>query len=1549
MKQKSSTEDLVTKKVAQHFDNNGYEYHQDQVDFFLGLANSESEEVFTVKTGISVASESQHKVYQHYLRCLDYWNIETTPDHERLMKDGEFKKTLSLFKSNKDKSQLISPIVIDNSRYCGLHISRDKDGKFVATYIDPLGANPEKTADTTGLFQSALKTLGLIREEPKILKADQISKLTSSIPEYLVEALQSELGISPQDIILTTNELQNSSINESLARKGIIVKTPTVQNSGPIITEILNQITAGNISVDGQKLILTDSRKAIRTTGKEESLGLSESIKANHFELIRETETQVVENLSPSKNKPKKAKREKNEYIGVGGAKIAKLTLSTILLSNIPTLFAQQSRTRVPTLIPTNAPSLAPTRNPTTTQPTLHPITDSPTPTPSFSPSFAPTTVFPTRSPTDTPTYHPTFDPTKLPTLAPTFIPTHLPSGEPTVAPTFKPSFSPTGEPTFTPTFSPSNLPTHYPTTSPSQTPTEIPSWIPSLVPSLSPTGEPTNPPTLVPTLVPSVSPSGEPTKIPTYTPSNPPTIPPTMVPTDSPSAPPTDAPTFYPTLSPTGEPSFIPTHLPSGEPTVAPTFKPSFSPTGEPTWTAVNATTFSVTEKYSMHYHETTAYVGGGTAAATLVYELATYLKGMEMAGILPELALTGWRQVAASSSSVLLIASGVSEIIEGIIGEEVKVEKTEETSTGAANDDNTVTENRSRFLRGKGDSIAPIHSGGEGENRDDYKQKSKPSLIAFGIAQVIMGLIIASRTKKRGEELGVITQIYQRFVGENQRDKADDFVDLELGLKNQNGESDEGEALDSSTESNRGESNRSVEDYDITNEINLGSNHPSMSSLSDSANEQGGSGDEEKSDIDDEHRVPRTALILSDTDNEEIPHQNPSPPPQVSVTFNRSRDEGDNGHFRIDVDRPGPIANAGRDDIRREENDGNTETRSLSATNLVQQAGRNTVANHSDLSRETTRQNPRSRKTPNEEEDRIEKILEENRKLLPILKEKSRSSDYSFDSKSEGILDSIAHKTKELKRRERKIRNTMSLPENGKNPRLLGQLEILANSLQRSPMAEFEILTKERSKITDEYKEKLSSLLAVSRRVFYNRITVEGEIKDLLDLRDSFGSLSERKSKIEAEILDKISEKNLHKLNDSANEPDKLMKALEEEIRTNFLKTKDVRHSRTDPEISDRDHIIMVSRSLYQKAARILTNPESNESSTPNLGRLRQYASGNSAQIDDLLFRDIFDIQHEAEPNFLSGELSRIYENRTIGKPSSRIVLNLISHEILLSIAQGENITLNELMRTAFDRSLDRMVFNKLAGREPGHVSSGDESIIARNPLTRDLSINRAIKNKETPRSHRSAVEIREENLQISKTKDILTLMDWARAHEGIPQNSRNRDKLDTISKAKNLSVSELEFLSRNLEHLRERAILPPPPPIRDQKKPLTNIGQRVMGRTDVTTLEDLYLPPTQPSSKNQVRKFTKEELDEIEEQRAVSELATLDRNLKSIRAKHKQVVPKQSEGGDKFEINMDVVKRLREIEEDKKTESPKPLTQPTESHGVAKGKGPVTTGRK
>ncbi len=637
--------------------NNNEYYADDELDFLI--KENVSNDCTTLPTSLSV--------------------VDLSKDNE--IESSNFREALREFAAGQN-TQLVAPISVNKSlHFAGLHIKRNEDDSFTATYVDPLGAglkpafklanttilkDPAETKGLFGFINQVTQYLGLSEsEDAENFRISLKNPLPhSSIPFHIINALELELGIAPQDINLTTTKIQH----------------PTNSHCGAFTTEILTSLANNFLSVSEGRLTISEDKKQISDLDQEASDYVGKTFRQNQAQVLGEflsLPKQPKEYSSTTKQQTSKPSKVSPVNIGSGGVN-TKIGLGLLLFSTLPSLTTAQNigRSKPPTsspsfspslppslfpslfpttiapsyypsVIPSISPSLKPTSSastssnptsiptkefpsantsksptftpssnapnslrPTFRQTTLFPTINSTNTTfPTFTPSQKPSTQIPSRSPTRIPSFRPSFTdtPTGNPTDNPTDNPTSNPSQNPSPTPTFQPTYLPTilesEEPTINPTSSPSNSPTEIPTTS---NPTSNPSQVPSMDGDNMPTGIPSQKPS---SFKPSLStiteqPSQDPTFSPTFTPS---TLFPTFKSTDDKS--PTSQPSEL-TKTPTTTPSYKPsTLIPSRSPTRIPSFRPSFPPTDTPTGNPTDNPTSKPTSNPSQNPSQTPTF----------------------------------------------------------------------------------------------------------------------------------------------------------------------------------------------------------------------------------------------------------------------------------------------------------------------------------------------------------------------------------------------------------------------------------------------------------------------------------------------------------------------------------------------------------------------------------------------------------------------------------------------------------------------------------------------------------------------------------------------------------------------------------------------------------------------------------------------------------------------------------------------------------------------------------------------------------------------------
>ncbi|MBP7710470.1 MAG: hypothetical protein KA100_05315, partial [Rickettsiales bacterium] len=557
---------------------NGEFYADDELDFLI--EKNIPKEALVLPAALSVVELPQNETLEEDSIILEEEGAE---------KISHFREALRRFASEEagpeQHKQLLAPISVNNSlHFAGLHVKRNDDNKtYTATYVDPIGTSAKPTyrlATTTiskkprssdpfadiaeessslftfkGLFNATNKFLGLSRTdaEEEALISLQIPLPHSSIPFHIINALELELGIAPQEIILTSNKIQH----------------PSNGHCGAFTAEILTSLATGAISVSETDLVIDGKR--ISDLDADQSKNLGSSLRENHAEFIKEyyaiSETPSSAK-APTDTKQKHTKNKKSKDPSDQKQPAAASTFFTArraaigiglieLVSKLTLVTAQGGiRTKTPTSSPTSL-SVAPSLSPSAL----------------VIPTFIPTKD---NRPSDRPSGKPIGRPTGRPSSKPVGQPSGLPSGQPSGVPTEKPSqqlrgsSNPSGQPTTsgteagTTTGNPTTVPTAAETSnSPAPSAAGTPG---ATVDGTSNSTEVGNPPSGQPSSPPSMRGDNMPSSVPTDRPS-------TLIPSRIPSQQPTS---FRPSFNPTTQQPSLSTFTPTALETIEETRKPT-------------------------------------------------------------------------------------------------------------------------------------------------------------------------------------------------------------------------------------------------------------------------------------------------------------------------------------------------------------------------------------------------------------------------------------------------------------------------------------------------------------------------------------------------------------------------------------------------------------------------------------------------------------------------------------------------------------------------------------------------------------------------------------------------------------------------------------------------------------------------------------------------------------------------------------------------------------------------------------------------------------
>ncbi len=291
---------------------------------------------------------------------------------------SDFREALRAFaneSSSDQHSQLVAPISVNRScHFAGLHIKRNADKSFTATYVDPLGAGPKPTyklANTTitqksnedesagllGLLNKTSQYFGLTESKDAENLRISLNQVLpqSSIPFHIINALELELGIAPQEIVLTTTKIQHPSNNHCSA----------------FTAEILTSLANESISISENRIAIGDDRKQIPDLDQNSSDKVGKS--------LRKSQAEALEDFFDLPKKSKEAlsndsvRKVKNTHSQTSGLKVGRiLKIFTVVAASVEVAEAQGSGR-----FPTQSPSSSATTGAPTYSPSL--VTGAPT------------------------------------------------------------------------------------------------------------------------------------------------------------------------------------------------------------------------------------------------------------------------------------------------------------------------------------------------------------------------------------------------------------------------------------------------------------------------------------------------------------------------------------------------------------------------------------------------------------------------------------------------------------------------------------------------------------------------------------------------------------------------------------------------------------------------------------------------------------------------------------------------------------------------------------------------------------------------------------------------------------------------------------------------------------------------------------------------------------------------------------------------------------------------------------------------------------------
>ena len=335
--------------------------------------------------------------------------------------------------------ELILPVGLENGDLSALYLRKDNNGKPQVIYIDPTGLDiaPDSFDDT-------------------FTKGNALRH--STIPACVTNAVNNGLGVSPQDIVITTNK-----VRKSVYQDGIRYVDTKTDDSAAFTVHIVGEIANGRYDVkidetgkgdivcksaDGSSVTI-DSLKLNAENLRQGQLGrLKQDFRERFPDRADEIDSIKVEKPAISEDKKPKLRKAEKTSDQESNVKIANpLSFAGLLKRGAATIFALANLPAAQGGIGDKAVIGTTTNHDQIQNFPQPPIT--PTVIPTELPTLRPT------APTGQPTIQPSSQPSSQPSMAPT-SPTGQPTRQPTRQPTSKPSLRPTGQPTSQPTVMPS-------------------------------------------------------------------------------------------------------------------------------------------------------------------------------------------------------------------------------------------------------------------------------------------------------------------------------------------------------------------------------------------------------------------------------------------------------------------------------------------------------------------------------------------------------------------------------------------------------------------------------------------------------------------------------------------------------------------------------------------------------------------------------------------------------------------------------------------------------------------------------------------------------------------------------------------------------------------------------------------------------------------------------------------------------------------------------------------------------------------------------------
>ena len=375
---------------------------------------------------------------------------------------------------------LLEKHLAENTLPIPSRMSRLENQKDFQDFLNDYAASDDKN----GIQQIAMsveltkgRRAALITDRKQVMWSDPMG--IDSIPDHIKESLQKTLNINPDQIIITRDKFQHSTVDDS----GNIKESNN--HSAAFSIYLLSALSKGELFLnpnDSKLFGINSSDNSLANLEEMRAKGsqkLGITLRNEHLADLKEHYPEEAEKISQFKAENPVKKQQTSSTIPSFGkilSNIIPLTIGFLATLARPT-FGQNYR-------PSKKPILAPT----TFAPTSQPWKNTPSPSQATEGlTFSPTRVIVSNNPTQA--SQNTLAPSKIGGL--TFSPTQVEGSrgptKSTINPTRNPS-GPSSQPTGNPT-GPSSQPTQQPSFRPNGMPSRIPTG-----PSSQPTGNPTQP-----------------------------------------------------------------------------------------------------------------------------------------------------------------------------------------------------------------------------------------------------------------------------------------------------------------------------------------------------------------------------------------------------------------------------------------------------------------------------------------------------------------------------------------------------------------------------------------------------------------------------------------------------------------------------------------------------------------------------------------------------------------------------------------------------------------------------------------------------------------------------------------------------------------------------------------------------------------------------------------------------------------------------------------------------------------------------------------------